>query len=466
MGRKTGIAVLLAAMLLFSLAAGCSSNSNSNSGGGESKGAAPTSTPTQESTTSVPEKKNVTLKFAMSAKDAAREDRVKLLELAMEKTGYKVEPLIIPGDAVEFDKKLLISMMAGEDIDVLYMNGPTAQKYVTAQVLLPLDDMIAEEKYNADEIYGSNLKKFDGKIYNLPAFKDVHVTMYNKTLFDNAGIPYPEPGTWTWEKYLETAQKLTDPDKGIYGSYMLDWDIYFTLSAKQKKVPAYKEDGTSNLDDPAWAESLKFFSDLGTVHKVQPDLLTFLSKKLPFDAFMNGKYGMWVVGNWALAMGVDKKTYPRDWKLGVTIMPQVEAGEKVTLSVMGGYAVGKNTKHAKEAYEVVKALAELEYTLPFGKVPARVDLDSSQLADIAKGAIVGLTEDGITEQDIIDSILDAKLDAVDEKITGPGMTQINGTIIPKESELYAIGQRSLEDTMKAIKEKADNAIKEDQLAAP
>lgn len=461
MGRKKGIVMLLTAIMLFSLVTGCNSGKKTESG--ESQSPAPAQT--QESTASAQEKKDVTLKFAMSAKDAAREDRVKLLELASEKTGYKIEPLIIPGDNVEFDKKLLISMMAGEDIDVLYMNGPTSQKYVTAQVLLPLDDMMQKEQYDADKIFGSNLKKFGGKVYNLPAFKDVHVTLYNKKLFDNAGIPYPDPETWTWDKYLETAKQLTDPGKGIYGSYMLDWDPYFTFSAKQKKVSAYKPDGTSNLDDPAWAESLKFFADLGNVYKVQPDLLTFTSKKLPYDAFMNGKYGMWIVGSWALSMGVDKKSYPRDWKLGVTIMPQVEAGQKVALSVMGGYAVGKNTKHAQEAYEVVKAMAELEYTLPFGKVPARIDLEPSVLADVAKGTVTGLTEDGITEQDIIDAILDAELEAVDEKITGPGMTQINGTILPKEGELYAIGQRSLEDTMKAIKEKADKAIKEDQSSA-
>ena len=46
--------------------------------------------------------------------------------------------------------------------------------------------------------------------YGLPYRTSASIMFYNKTMFDEAGVPYPEEG-WTYEDMLEIARKLTIP---------------------------------------------------------------------------------------------------------------------------------------------------------------------------------------------------------------------------------------------------------------
>ena len=49
----------------------------------------------------------------------------------------------------------------------------------------------------------------DGKIIGLPALVDNLALVYNKKLFDAAGVAYPT-ATWTWDDFRTAAKKLTD----------------------------------------------------------------------------------------------------------------------------------------------------------------------------------------------------------------------------------------------------------------
>lgn len=127
---------------------------------------------------------------------------------------------------------------------------------------------------------------------------------------------------WTWEKYVETAKKLTDFNNETYDSLMLDYDCYNYMYALQKGAEHYKADGTSNYDDPLFAESVKFFYGLGNEEKIQPDITTYKAGVYPWNAFhstgkadANGKYdkaqfGMFVCGGWAASMLPNTEKYP------------------------------------------------------------------------------------------------------------------------------------------------------------
>ena len=110
----------------------------------------------------------------------------------------------------------------------------------------------------------------NGKLLSLPYEKSFHAVYYSKKIFDDAGVPYPKT-PWTWDDYVATAKKLTNRDKGIYGScFFLDWEYYYCMLARQRGVSAYKANGSSNYDDPAFRDAMKFMYDLGETFKVQP----------------------------------------------------------------------------------------------------------------------------------------------------------------------------------------------------
>ncbi|MBU3110074.1 extracellular solute-binding protein [Clostridium lacusfryxellense] len=168
--------------------------------------------------------------------------------------------------------------MSGDTTDVFFTTNQISQsKYVLNGSKLALDDIAKQSNYNLDEKYGRYLHKGDGKTYGIPSSPTYWLVFYNKKIFDDAGVAYPS-GYWTWDQYVETAKKLTNPSKKIYGSFMNNFDANFYMIANQKRVDGYKKDGTSNFDDTAFADSLKFYGDLENTLKVQPSYLEYESK--------------------------------------------------------------------------------------------------------------------------------------------------------------------------------------------
>ena len=60
------------------------------------------------------------------------------------------------------------------------------------------------------------------KIIGVPALVDNLSLVYNKKLFDQAGLAYPT-ADWTWDDFRAAAKKLTDPSKKQFGwAYVAD----------------------------------------------------------------------------------------------------------------------------------------------------------------------------------------------------------------------------------------------------
>ena len=56
----------------------------------------------------------------------------------------------------------------------------------------------------------------DGKIVGVPALVDNLALVYNKKLFDQAGMAYPT-ADWTWDDFRAAAKQLTDPSAKQFG---------------------------------------------------------------------------------------------------------------------------------------------------------------------------------------------------------------------------------------------------------
>ena len=113
-----------------------------------------------------------------------------------------------------FDQKLAASFGAKNPPDVMYMQFPAYY-----ESLEPLDEYIeGDAEMDLDDFYEGlfNYSSMDGKTYGMPAGFTTMVMYYNKDLFDEAGIPYPQDG-WTWDEFKDIAAKLSDPENKQYG---------------------------------------------------------------------------------------------------------------------------------------------------------------------------------------------------------------------------------------------------------
>ena len=107
----------------------------------------------------------------------------------------------------------------GEMPDVFWMHSNEAVKYMANDILLDLTDYVAKsEKLEMDK-FPQDLKDmytWKDKVYAVPKDRDTIAMWYNKKMFDDAGIAYPD-GSWTWDEFYEIAEKLTKDDGSQFG---------------------------------------------------------------------------------------------------------------------------------------------------------------------------------------------------------------------------------------------------------
>jgi multiple sugar transport system substrate-binding protein len=446
MGARKLTAAALAAGMVMVLLAGCGSSTNNRS-----------AAPASSITTEVVKKDPVTITaFAMKSQIDQRMNQQKI-DFEKANPDIKVEFNILPGEGQEALEKQDIALVSGDKTDIICMPNPNnSSKYASGKLLLALNSVSKDSGYDMDKVFGKYLNKFDGdKVYYLPNELSENIVFYNKKIFDDAKVPYPT-GDWTWDQYIGIAKKLTDPSKGIYGSLMeLDWEYYNYVLANQRKIAWYKADGTSNFDDPAFKDSLKWVGELSAVHKIQPSLPEFKAEKLQYDSFMSGRFGMEMIGSWFMSVAQDYTKYPRDWEIGVCAPPTPADGKNV-LGSCGVYGISATSAHQQEAFKFLTYICENSYKLS-GGLPARVDISKDEMMEFFKDTSDKLKGE-VTAEDLYKTFYNSNLGMGSEKIVGTASAQINNTYA-KEAEKYLFGTQSLEDTMKNIKTKADEFIK-------
>jgi multiple sugar transport system substrate-binding protein len=179
-----------------------------------------------------------------------------------------------------------------------------------------------------------------GTQYGLPAtFSDV-VLIYNKTLFDEAGLDYPSPD-WTWEDERAAAEALTDVDAGVYGSYQPVSFFEFYKALAQAGGEFFDADGNATFNSEAGVTAAEWLtSKPGTIMPTLADI----GGTPDFDTnlFQSGKLAMWHNGIWQFN-GLNEA--------GVDYDVAVEPGmaQKANAVFMNGVVASADTEHAEAA---------------------------------------------------------------------------------------------------------------------
>ncbi len=151
----------------------------------------------------------------------------------------------------------------------------------------------------------------------MPALVDNLALVYNKKLFDAAGVAYPTD-TWTWDDFRAAAKKLTDSAKKQYGwAYVADGseDTTWRWIAMlwQAGGDLLSSDGTkSAFDSPAGLQATQLLHDMAVTDKsvyLDPGNGNYL------NLFNSGKIGMLWTGPW------DLSSINSDVSYGTQILP-------------------------------------------------------------------------------------------------------------------------------------------------
>ncbi len=103
--------------------------------------------------------------------------------------------------------------------DVSYAFGSWAGELEASGRTLDISDEVKKPDVKWDEFTAAargTAQPSGKKVIGFPAVVDDVGLLYNKTLFDKAGVAYPT-ADWTWDDFRAAAKKLTDPANHIYG---------------------------------------------------------------------------------------------------------------------------------------------------------------------------------------------------------------------------------------------------------
>jgi multiple sugar transport system substrate-binding protein len=165
-----------------------------------------------------------------------------------------------PGN--NFYPKLQTQIAGGAVPDVSSFQGWEWQTYADKDLMAPIDDYIAKDGFTAP--YAANIQsvtdstKRKDKTYLIPLQLGTMVMFYAKKPFDDAGIPYPTDD-WTFEEFLEIAQKLTDTsgDNKMYGLQANgNWfrDIGWIVGSGKREFDSIVDPKKAQFNTPEIAE--------------------------------------------------------------------------------------------------------------------------------------------------------------------------------------------------------------------
>ncbi|MDI9506450.1 MAG: sugar ABC transporter substrate-binding protein [Clostridiales bacterium] len=257
-----------------------------------------------------------------------------------EHPGVTIETQVTPWD--QYWMKLEAAAMGGALPDVFWMHSNQFFKYVSAGTMLDLTDLNLD--YSPYPAGITALYNYEGAQYAVPKDYDTIALAYNKEIFDNAGVAYPDD-TWTWDTLREVAVQLTDPDKGIMGfGAPIDTQSGYYNFVYQNGGFIF-EDGVSGFDKAETKEAIQAWVDLMLVDGVSPSLESFTDMDNN-EQFQAGRLAMQFVGSWNMSAYTTNEFIKDKFDLAILPLGKVRASIYNGL----GYAGAANTKYP----EVVK----------------------------------------------------------------------------------------------------------------
>jgi multiple sugar transport system substrate-binding protein len=351
---KNTKAIALIAMSAVALSA-CSSGSPAPGAAPAASTPAPGSTPA--AAPAVPKfdpNKKVTIKYSFWGDTDTKALHVAVADAFMkEYPNVTVEPVYIPA---EYLTKIQTTFTGGTQPDLINFTANDLISFAAAGVLEPQTKWIKGEWDK--ENFGDNFERlmkameYNGEIWALPRNSAGRTIFYNKRIFDEAGVKYPD-STWTWDTLIEQGKKLTnnstDPNKKVYAiGFQGEISDIGASYIWQAGGDYFSPDGKKFiLNSPESRKAFQYLHDLIYVHQIAPNPSVY-TNGTPQSLFMNEKVAMhFDAGSFIATMQKSKF----EWNLALFPMgPKNRIGALSPTSL----AIPKASKNKEAAWELAK----------------------------------------------------------------------------------------------------------------
>jgi multiple sugar transport system substrate-binding protein len=267
-------------------------------------------------------------------------------------------------ESANYQDQLKTEVAAGTAPDVFWIPGTDVADFATRGLILNVSDLAAAtEGYKADDFYAGPMYHLtynpetaasgadSGALWGLPRDVSTFALYLNLDLINEAGAPDPrelaKEGKWTWEAFLDVAQKTRALGSDVYGYGASAWWGPYGVWLNAAGGGFYNADRTScALNTPESLAGLDFQRSLYQDH----DVATPYGED-PEPVFRAGNVAMFQNGRWATP-GV--RTVDFNWD--VVELPKGPSGTAGNWLFWGAYVINAKTEHPAEAWALVQAL--------------------------------------------------------------------------------------------------------------
>ncbi|MEV2285781.1 extracellular solute-binding protein [Paenibacillus larvae] len=203
--------------------------------------------------------------------------------------------------------KLKELMQGDHPPDVVMVNYDQLPELIKENRLLELDAKLKKDKFSlsglADPVVKGIRQVGNGSLFALAPTFSSSALIYNKKIFDEAGIPYPK-NNMNWEETFELAKKVTtgegeDKKYGFFFSTQSQTDLFsgMLLYTAPLQMRMYDEQGTKmTVDTDEWEKSWNTILELNKAGVLPNPLnMTQDQKNMAFYDFISGKLAMGIV---------------------------------------------------------------------------------------------------------------------------------------------------------------------------
>lgn len=296
----------------------------------------------------------------------------------------QVELTEIP--ASEFVTKFAASIAGGEAPDIVGIDLIFTPAFAAEGQLVDITDKVQALPY-LDDLSPAHmaLGTYEERNYAVPFAAEGSYLIYNKGLFEQAGLDPDKPPT-TWNEILEAARAITALGNDIYGYYFsgncagCNAFTYLPLIWASGGDVLSADFSTPTLDDPLVRDALQFYRTMWEEGLI-PEGAQVDNGTDFVNAFGTGKIGM--AGTGAFAINTYKTEHP-DIDFGATLLPGKDGG---TASFGGGDVIGipKGSAYVDQAWEFIEWTLSEEVQLNIyaanNNLPLRLSLSDNEFFD-------------------------------------------------------------------------------------
>lgn len=301
----------------------------------------------EKETTQPADGEGVTLQLLQFKEDQAAIIKAMVEDFNGQSDGIIVEATILGDD---FSATRQARFAGGEGPDIFFVEG-----YSDAENCLEyLTDLSGEEWISdlaANTVDGVT---FDGKIYGFPIGLEGYGFVYNKDLFEQAGIA-EVPQTIT--ELREVDEKLKESGIQASSDAMAEWwftgqhllSIPFASIENPQEFAEAVSAGEKKIADNTYMQGFFDIMDIMTEYGEGADSIG-VDYNTSIAKFAAGETAMMMTGNWA---EVSITTANPDINIGVFAVPMSDdaADARMATNVSAYYAVNNQSEHTEEAKE-------------------------------------------------------------------------------------------------------------------